>query len=79
MVVMGSKQSAICNFPFVYPFSENRCFVDYVIVHHMKRQIEGSDLKFLVVPFVLSREGLVVLSAYVRTVTSSRLIVHDSS
>ena len=56
VVVMGSKQPAICNFRFVYPFSENRCFVDYVFVHHMKRQIEERDLKFLMVPFVLSRE-----------------------
>ena len=69
VVVIGSKQPAICNFPFVYPFSENRCFVDYVIVHHMKRQIEGSDFKFLVVPFVFGREGLGVLSAQVRAVT----------
>ena len=42
----GTKPpSVICNFPFVYPFSENRCFVDSVIVYHMKRQIEGSDFK----------------------------------
>ena len=42
----GTKPpSVICNFPFVYPFSENRCFVDSVIVHHMKRQIEGSNFK----------------------------------
>ena len=43
--------------------------MDYVIVHHMKRQIEGSDFKFLVVPFVFGREGLGVLSAQVRAVT----------
>lgn len=28
VVVMGTKQPVICNFPFDYPFTENRCFVD---------------------------------------------------
>lgn len=38
-----SKQPVIGNFPFIYPFHENRCFLDCVIVGLMKRQFERGD------------------------------------